>query len=136
IGLAEAIPAISISLWAGHLADKYNRRNILVGCILVLLMCSLALLALASFRDSLPKTTLLSGIYAVIFCTGISRGFFSPTNFAFLPQLVDKKILPNAITWNSSTWEVASITGLGLGGLLYGFAGVNYTFATMTALCL
>lgn len=136
IGLAEAVPAICISLWAGHLADKYNRRNILVGCISVLLMCSLALLTLASFRDSLSKETLLAGIYCVIFCTGISRGFFSPTNFAFLPQLVNKKILPNAITWNSSTWEVASITGLGVGGLLYGFAGVTYTFAAMTSLCL
>ena len=136
IGLAEAIPAIGISLWAGHMADKHNRRNILAGCILVLLTCSLALLTLASLRDTLPKQTLLAGIYAVIFCTGISRGFFSPTNFAFLPQLVDKKILPNAITWNSSTWEVASITGLGLGGLLYGFAGVTYTFAAMATLCL
>ena len=136
IGLAEAIPAIGISLWAGHMADKHNRRNILAGCILVLLTCSLALLTLASLRDTLPKQTLLAGIYAVIFCTGISRGFFSPTNFAFLPQLDDKKILPNAITWNSSTWEVASITGLGLGGLLYGFAGVTYTFAAMATLCL
>lgn len=134
IGLAEAIPAISISLWAGHLADKYDRRNILIGCILTLLLCSVALLTLASFRDSLPKTTLLAGIYSVIFCTGIARGFFSPTNFAFLPQLIDKKFLPNAITWNSSTWEVASITGLGLGGILYGFAGVSATFAVMSGL--
>ncbi|HRI60885.1 MAG TPA: MFS transporter [Saprospiraceae bacterium] len=136
IGLAEAVPAICISLWAGHLADKYNRRNILIGCILTLLMCSLALFSLAFLRDSLPRATLLTGIYAVIFCTGISRGFFSPTNFAFLPQLIDKKILPNAITWNSSTWEVASITGLGLGGILYGFAGVAATFSVMSGLCL
>ncbi len=136
IGLAEAVPAISISLWAGHLADKYNRRNILIGCILTLLFCSLALLALVSFRDSLPRATLLTGIYSVIFCTGIARGFFSPTNFAFLPQLIDKKLLPNAITWNSSTWEVASVTGLGIGGILYGFAGVSATFSVMSGLCL
>ncbi len=135
IGLAEAIPAITISLWAGHLADKYNRRNILVGCILTLLLCSVALLTLVYLRDTMPKAVLLTGIYSVIFCTGISRGFFSPTNFAFLPQLVDRKLLPNAITWNSSTWEVASITGLGLGGLLYGFAGVTTTFSVMTGLC-
>lgn len=136
IGLAEAIPAISISLWAGHLADKYNRRNILIGCILTLLMCSLTLLTLVYMRHALPKATLLAGIYSVIFCTGIARGFFSPTNFAFLPQLIDKKILPNAITWNSSTWEVASITGLGLGGILYGFVGVTATFTVMSGLYL
>lgn len=136
IGLAEAIPAIGISLWAGHLADKYNRRNILVGCILTLLVCSLALLTLAVLRHSLPKATLLTGIYAVIFCTGIARGVFSPTNFAFLPQLIDRKLLPNAITWNSSTWQVASVTGLGLGGILYGFSGVTATFSVMSGLCL
>lgn len=136
IGLTEAIPAISISLIAGHLADKYNRRNILAGCIFTLLLCSAALLTLASLRYSLPKATLLTGIYSVIFCTGIARGFFSPTNFAFLPQLVGRKLLPNAITWNSSTWEVASITGLGLGGILYGFAGVTATFSVMSGLCL
>lgn len=136
IGLAEAIPAISTSLWAGHIADKYNRRNILIGCILILLLCSLALLSLASMRDSLPKAALLTGIYSVIFFTGIARSFFSPTNFAFLPQLVDKKMLPNAIAWNSSSWEVASITGLGVGGLLYGFSGVTTTFSVMSGLCL
>lgn len=136
IGLAEAVPAICVSLWAGHLADKYNRRNILIGCIFILVLCSLALLGLVSLQHSLPKATLLLGIYSVIFCTGIARGFFSPTNFAFLPQLVDKKTLPNAITWNSSSWEVASITGLGIGGLLYGFAGVSVTFGVMSGLCL
>ena len=136
IGLAEAIPAIGISLWAGHLADKYNRRNILVGCVAVLLLCSVALLVLVLNRERMSPGLLLAGIYSVIFCTGLARGFFSPTNFAFLPQLVDKTLLRNAITWNSSTWEVASITGLGLGGLLYGFAGVPVAFATMAGLCL
>lgn len=136
IGLTEAIPAIAISLYAGHLADKLNRRNIIVGCITVLLFCSLSLLGLAYFREQLPLRLLLTGVFCVIFLTGIGRGFFSPTNFSFLPQLVDKSILPNAISWNSSTWEVASITGLGLGGLLYGFYGVTAAFATMTVLCL
>jgi len=134
VGLAEAIPAISISLWAGHLADKHNRRNILAGCLTAMLCCGLALLALALRAETLPKAMLLGGIYVVIFVTGIARGFFSPTNFAFLPQLVDKQTLPNAISWNSSTWEVASISGLGIGGLLYGFAGVPWAFGAIAVL--
>ncbi|MBL7828058.1 MAG: MFS transporter [Saprospiraceae bacterium] len=136
IGLAEALPAISISLWAGHLADKYNRRNILVGCISVLLLCSAALLTLAFVSGQIPKSLIITSLYSIIFCTGIARGFFSPTNFAFLPQIVDRGRLQNAISWNSSTWEVASITGLGIGGLLYGFGGVQLTFGVMTLLCL
>ncbi|HND89636.1 MAG TPA: MFS transporter [Saprospiraceae bacterium] len=135
IGLTEALPAIGISLWAGHLADKYDRRSILVVCVAVLLLCSAALLGLVMAREQITVTQLLTGIYGVIFLTGLARGFFSPTHFAYLPQLVDKERLSNAISWNSSTWQVASITGLGLGGLLYGFAGPRAAFATMTLLC-
>lgn len=134
IGLAEAIPAIGISLWAGHLADKHSRRNLLIGCISILLVCSLALLGVVLAQDQFSPPTLLACIYGIIFCTGISRGFFSPTNFAFLPQIVDRERLQNAISWNSSTWEVASITGLGMGGLIYGFGGVTAAFGTMSAL--
>jgi len=136
IGLSEALPAIGISLYAGHLADKLNRRNILAGCISLLALCAFGLLLIALNQHHLPKNNLLTGIYCVTFCTGIARGFFSPTNFAFLPQLVPKEHLPNAIAWNSGTWEAASVTGLGIGGLLYGFAGVSTTFAVMLALCL
>lgn len=134
IGLTEAIPAIGVSLWAGHIADKYNRRNILLGCILLLFLCSVALLTLAMNRHVLPQTILLTGLYGVIFCTGVARGFFSPANFSFLPQLVPRTTLPNAIVWSSSTWEVASISGLGIGGLIYGFYGVEAAFGAMTAL--
>ena len=134
IGLTEALPAIGISLWAGHLADKYKRRNILAGCLSLMVFCTSALVFLAWNEAAFPKGFLLSGIFTVIFFTGIARGFFSPTNFAFLPQMVDKKTLPNAITWNSSTWQAASITGLGIGGLLYGFAGVTGAFITMALL--
>lgn len=136
IGLTEALPAILISLYAGHLADKLNRRSILVGCLLTLLVCAGALLGLAMFRETLPKNVLVGGIYAVIFLTGIARGFFSPTHFAFMPQLVSREQLPNAITWGSSTWEVASISGLGLGGLLYGLAGIVNTYIVMFGFCL
>lgn len=137
IGLSEAIPAIGISLYAGHLADKYRRRMLLAGCLSLLLLCALALCALAFFRQDLPKSTLVGSLFGIIFCTGIARGFFSPANFAFLPQLVDKSVLPNAITWNSSTWQLASISGLGIGGLLYGFwHGPELAFISMTILCL
>lgn len=134
IGLTEAIPAIGISLWAGHLADKYNRRNILVGCVSLLLLCATGLFLVAMNSKTLGNNTVLTLIYSIIFCTGIARGFFSPTNFAFLPQIIDRERLQNAISWNSSTWEVASITGLGIGGLLYGFGGAKLAFGVMSVL--
>ncbi len=134
IGLTEAIPAIGISLWAGHLADKYNRRNILIGCVSLLLMCATGLFLVALNSKNMGAHTILTLIYSIIFCTGIARGFFSPTNFAFLPQIIDRERLQNAISWNSSTWEVASITGLGMGGLLYGFGGAKLAFGVMSVL--
>ena len=134
IGLTEAIPAICTSLLAGHYVDKYNRRKILIGCMVLLTFCASILLTLVLKKGVISQQFLISGIFGVIFITGIARAFFSPANFALLPQLVSKEQLGNAITWNSSTWEVASVTGLGLGGLLYGFAGVEWAFGTMTFL--
>lgn len=134
IGLAEAVPSISTSLFAGHIIDKYNRKNILMRCLVVLLCCSLALFMLVWNHDQLPVNLLITGIFSVIVVTGVARAFYSPTNFSMLPQLVPKENLSNAISWNSSVWEVASITGLGLGGLLYGFAGVSWAFGTMALL--
>lgn len=135
IGLAEALPAIGISLWAGHLADKHNRRNLMVACLSLLLVCSLSLWLVVWNSSQLARPVLLTFIYIIIFFTGIARGFFGPLNFAFLPQIVGREQLKNAINWNSSTWEVASITGLGIGGLIYGYCGVVTTFGTMSVLC-
>lgn len=136
IGLAEAVPAIGVALWAGHIADKYNRRNILLVCLLVLLGCCVGLVWISGRVGVMAAEGVLGLTYLVIFINGLARGFFSPTNFAFLPQLVGREYLPNAISWNSSAWEIASIGGLGLGGLLYGFwHGPGLAFGVMTFLC-
>jgi len=128
IGLAEAIPAISVSLYAGHLADITERKKIIVACVTTLMVCSAGLL---SFTTSLADFLLASGafpIYAVIFVTGIARGFLSPANFSFMPQLVERGLYPNAITWNSTTWETASVAGPMIGGLIYGFFGITAAY--------
>lgn len=134
IGLTEAIPAIGVSLLAGHLVDKYNRKIILLLCLSALLGCGIALFSLVWKQTGVGTASLITGLFSVIFLTGIARGFLSPTNFALLPQLVEKEHWSNAISWNSSTWHVASITGLTLGGLLYGFVGVEWTFLIMCTL--
>lgn len=136
IGLAEAAPSICTSLFAGHLIDKHNRRTILIRCLSVLVLCAATLFLLVWQKDQLPTPILITGIFSVIIVTGIARAFYSPTNFALLPQIVEKEHLSNAIAWNSSAWEIASITGLGLGGIIYGFAGVRWAFGAMALLML
>ncbi len=134
IGLTEALPAIGVSLLAGHFIDKYNRKFIIAACVATLLSCAFLLLLLTGKIGQWPTATIVTGIFCIIFITGIGRGFASPANFAFLPQLVSKSNLPNAIAWGSSTYQVASITGLGVGGLLYGYAGPQTTFVAICTL--
>ncbi len=131
IGLAEAIPAITVSLYAGHLADIVERKKIIVTCVSILVGCSAMLLY---FTTNLGAFILANGtfaIYAVIFVSGIARGFLSPATFSFMPQLVDRSLYQNAITWNSTVWEGGAVCGPMIGGLIYGFFGITTAYATV-----
>lgn len=128
IGLAEAVPAITVSLYAGHLADIVERKKIILFCVILLAFCSGALLY---FTTDLGAFVLSNGtfpIYAIIFFTGLARGFLSPANFSFMPQLVDRSLYQNAITWNSTIWEGAAVGGPMIGGLIYGFFGITAAY--------
>jgi MFS family permease len=128
IGLAEAIPSIGVSLYAGHIADVVPRKLIILVCVVTLLICSLSLL----FLTIPPGNDILKygviPIYTVIFVSGLARGFLSPAFFAFMPQLVPRALYENAVTWNSTLWETAAISGLAVGGLLYGIFGVTTAY--------
>ena len=130
IGLAEAVPSISVALYAGHVADSVQRKKIILICLFTLLACSLTLL---SFTHSIGSFLLDYGIlpiYTVIFVSGIARGFLTPAIFSFMPQLVPREIYSNAVTWNSTLWETATIGGPALGGFLYGFLGITAAYLT------
>jgi MFS family permease len=128
IGLAEAVPSIGISLYAGHIADVVERRRIILLCVTTLLFCSSALLAFTYAPDNFFVTFGVIPIYSVIFASGIARGFLSPAYFSFMPQLVPRELYNNAVTWNSTLWETATIAGLALGGILYAF-GIKGAYA-------
>lgn len=134
IGLAEAIPSIAVSLYAGHVADILSRRRIIVICVATLVFCSSALLF---FTVDIGDFLLSHGvipIYSVIFISGIARGFITPAIFSFMPQLVPRELYQNAISWNSTLWEMASIGGPPIGGLIYGFLGITTAYAVDVAL--
>lgn len=128
IGLAEAVPSIGVSLYAGHLADIIQRKQIIVVTLATLFICSASLLL---FTVDLGAFILADGvlpIYAVIFLSGIARGFLTPAVFSFMPQLVPRELYQNAISWNSVLWEAASIGGPPLGGLIYGYFGITTAY--------
>jgi MFS family permease len=134
IGLAEALPSIAVSLYAGHVADIIQRKKIILTCISLLVICSIALLLFSFNIAELTDQFGVLPIYGVIFLSGIARGFLTPANFAYMPQLVPREIFKNAITWNSSFWQTALIAGPALGGFIYGFFGLQTAYVVDVAL--
>jgi MFS family permease len=131
IGLAEAIPSILVSLYAGNITDLHDRKKILQSAFSLMLFCSFSLFLISTQSISFLETNMVVSIYSVIFISGIARGFSGPAAFAFMPQLVPKKILPNAITWNTSAWQIGAVTGPALGGFAYGFFGVKFSYLSV-----
>ncbi|WP_026897258.1 MFS transporter [Daejeonella oryzae] len=130
IGLAEAIPAISISLYGGYVADKSDKKKLLVWIIAAMALCSAVLFLVTMPQNifNLSKSLTIAVIYIMILCIGVARGFYSPTAFSLMAQIIPKEHYPNSSTWNSGSWQIASIVGPAAGGLLYGFSGVTACF--------
>lgn len=131
IGLAEAIPYITASLFGGHVADTVTRKKLIIVFSVLLLLCSACL-----FFFTLPCSPFLERyqtlpVYIVIFLIGIGRGFLAPAITAFFAQIVPRNLFANGITWISNTWQVAAISGPAIGGLIYGFAGISWAYGTL-----
>ena len=137
IGLAEAVPSILVSLYAGYVADVVARKKIIVTVVAILLLCSAALLFFTLDVSVVLQNYGVMPIYAVIFVSGLARGFMGPAVFSFMPQLVAaKQLYANAITWSTTTWQAASLAGPALGGLVYGFWGVGAAYTVDAVLVL
>ncbi len=128
IGLAEAIPFLSISLFAGHVADVINRKKIILITNFIYFLCAIALLLVSTSHDFILTKYGASPIYFIIFITGLARGFMSPAQAAYAAQLVPRELFGNASTWNSLAWQTAEVTGPAVGGLIYGFSGVGSAY--------
>ncbi|WP_342329828.1 MFS transporter [Pedobacter sp. FW305-3-2-15-E-R2A2] len=135
VGLCEAIPAISIALYGGYVADKSEKRGLLLKVFAGVFLCSLIMLVITTNRMHayVPVSYIVPIMYLMVFGIGIARGFFSPATFSLMAQIVPKKLYPNSSTWNSSSWQAASILGPATGGLIYGFYGITATYSVILA---
>src|SRR5436305_6897000 len=104
MGLAEALPYIGLSLYAGHVADSVNRHRVATSALFVLLLCSLALLTFNLIPGFLHAHGALP-FYAVIFVSGLARSFLQPARQALGAELIDRSLYANAVAWRSSTWQ-------------------------------
>jgi MFS family permease len=118
VGLAQFLPVIFLFLPAGHAADRLNRKSLVVVCYLGFAVCYGLLLEIArvGIRD-------IRLIYVVLVLLGIVRAFNAPAGRSLLPLLVPTEVFPNAVAWNATTFQGATILGPALGGLLYAAFG-------------
>jgi len=127
VGLLEFLPLAVLALPAGHLADRYDRRRIvLIG--LVAELAAVALLTVLALNGRMSVTAILS----LALTLGVARAISTPAARALLPSLLPKEDLAGGIAWSSISWQVATIAGPGLGGYLYSQAPeIAYGGATL-----
>lgn len=123
IGLAQFLPAVGLALVSGAVADRFDRRRVVVACHSLVALGWTALFLLT--RQGI---TSVAPIYAVLVLLGVARAFSGPASQALLPNLVPDEVLGSAISWGSTTWQLATIAGPSLGGLLYGLGGPEVVY--------
>lgn len=118
VGLSQFLPVALLSLWAGGVADRFDRKRILILCRIAYSIGALALAVLANVEGwgVLP-------IYAVLVMLGATRAFAAPAGNALLPGLVHADRLPRAIALSSTTFQIGTIAGPALGGAIYAVGG-------------
>ena len=111
IGLTEAIPAIGIALYGGYVADKSEKRNMLITFVsLYTLMCLFLLVVThTNFANFASKQTIVFLIFVVIFITGIARSFSGPASFGLSAQIIPREVYQSAITWSSGAWQSGAV---------------------------
>jgi MFS family permease len=141
VGLCEAIPAIGIALYGGYIADKSEKRKMLLIIFAMVIITSSVMftVTLKSMSGIIHTSWIVPIIYSMIFCNGIARAFYGPATFTVYAHSIPKEVYPNGSTWSSSSWQIASIVGPATGGLIYGYAdkiipgltGITATFAVI-----
>ena len=128
IGLAEALPYIAASLFAGHVADRYDRRHVALAALAVVLLSAVALLMLPSLLGDDPQV-LVRAIFAVIVVSGFARSFLIPARQALGAEIVPRELFANSVTWRSGAWQLAAVVGPALGGGLYAVGGTRLAYS-------
>lgn len=130
IGLAEALPAMSIALFAGHFADHSDKKKMMMKVMAGMFVSSFVLLLFTNpgISQKVSLSWQIGVLFTMIFCNGMCRGFYSPAAFSLLGTLVPRTYYANSSTWNSSAYQVSTVLGPACGGLVLGFFGITAAF--------
>jgi MFS family permease len=122
-GLAEAVPAISCALVAGHVVDNGHPHKIYIGCTAALMLNTLLLMVFAGGFAPIDHQTLLYLLFGGVFFSGLARSFTAPASFTLLSQIVKREEMPSATAWNGTGFQIAAIGGPAIAGIVYGGYG-------------
>ena len=128
IGLAEALPFIAVALYAGHVADRAERRMLAVVGTFGLLLSAIALLALTLVPGAFSADRVWP-VYLVVSLSATARSFMRPAMYALSADVVPRELYASAVAWRTSSWHLAAVAGPALGGLVYGFSGPAPAYA-------
>lgn len=129
VGLAEAVPYISLALFGGHYADRKDKRRIMQISLIFIVLGSLILIWATheGTREQFSQQTMLWIIYGVIALLGLARGFYSPASSSLKAFLTPREAYGNAASWSSTFWQSGAILGPGVAGFLYAYLGLTVT---------
>ncbi len=113
-GLALFLPGLFFTLPAGHVADLFDRRTVLLACYVLQFGATLWLLDM-----TMHGVTNVAWIYGALALIGLGRCFSGPAAAALVPALVPKEHFVNAVTWGSAIFQIATATGPMCGGILF-----------------
>ncbi|MEM7493007.1 MAG: MFS transporter [Pseudomonadota bacterium] len=130
IGLMQFLPSLLLVLVTGLAADRYGRRLIMGLAIVLQLSCATALMIMTALEQINVVAVLI-----VVTVTGVARAFYAPSANALVVNLVPREDFPNAVSWNASSWQIATIVGPGLaGGIIWISISLSYAVAAFISL--
>lgn len=130
IGLAELIPALSLSIFAGYWVDRMEKKKVYLYCLILYLLNALLMFGVSSqwYFNTQGIRWVEWSIYLLMFMNGSIRAFLAPASFSLMPSLVkNKELLPQAITWSSTSWLLGSVLGPLAGGFFMAYLGASNT---------
>lgn len=136
IGLAEAIPALGLALYAGYIVDRSRPLHVYRLVVMVSLTSALMMLVCQLPQMGFDSQMQVFTLFCSSFLSGTARAFSQPAMYSIVPRLIPRELLPKSSAWMSSALQVARISGPALGGICYGFLGVSGTAALVVAFLL
>jgi MFS family permease len=129
VGLVQFLPVISLTVSAGHEADRSHRKAIVMAAMLLIAICSLGLAWVSVDEKD------IGWMYLALLFSGVARAFLQPAKASLLPHIVPREAFSNAVTWNMSGFQLAAILGPAAGGQIIGFAKVAWPVYLIDAGC-